>query len=57
MRGSFWLASLHPGITSKEEITQKSPIKGQACWAIAQRREDITGKVGNSMSVNSGYCK
>lgn len=37
VRGCAWFASLLPGITSKENITQKSPIKGQACWVIAQR--------------------
>lgn len=57
MRGRAWFASLLPGITSKEDITQKSPIKGQACWALAQKYEDIIGKVGNSMPVDSGYYK
>lgn len=54
MRG--FVSSL-PGITSKEGVTRKSPIQGQACWAIAQGCCHITGRAGNSIPVNSGYYR
>lgn len=37
VRGCAWFASLRLGITPKESIIQKNPIKGQTCWVIAQR--------------------